>query len=248
MPFKIESDVKLNIDKEAFQEDFNSMMEEMVLDRMFDFEDSFGDLHEQFALVIDDMLNLENQSKAMVTGVSASFGLLTSTIGAVGVAWEEMLLTGELSWKSFGEAMKAMIAAELAAISASALVNAIYATAIGFLRLAMWDFSGAANAFVAAATFAAVAAIAGAGALALAPKGGVGGEGGYDEYGPGDRQTDAIERQNNQRYMNLTIQGNVIGQERWIREEFIPQLNSLVMEDDAVVITSNRNNTARNVR
>ncbi|MCK5639222.1 MAG: hypothetical protein KAJ19_00440 [Gammaproteobacteria bacterium] len=245
--------IKVALDKEAFEEDMQELLDEEALNRMFNFEDTFGDLHEQFAVVIDDMLNLQNKSRAMVTAVAASFQVLTTALNVVGDAWHEMLLTGEMSWKTFGEAMKTMVAQELAAISASALVNALYATAIGLIRLAQWDFGAAASAFAAAATFGLVAAAAGAGAVALSA--GAGSSGGFDEgggFGDGggfdDDRINALEQKNQQRFMNLTVNGNIIGQEDWVRNELIPQLNSIVTDSDGVFITSDRSNISRSTR
>jgi hypothetical protein len=247
MPFKIgplEIETKLNTDQ--LQEDIEFLKEELALDRMFDFEDTFGDLHEQFALVIDDMLNLEKHSKSMVTAVSASFKVLSGTLQAVGIAWQEMLLTGEMSWKMFGEAMKQMVAQELAAISASALVNALYATAIGFIRLAQWDFVSAASAFTAAATFAAVAAVAGIGAMALSSGSGGGAYGGYDDEGGfGDEGISGVQQANQQRFLTLNIEGNIIGQEEWVRDQLLPQISDVVREDDSVLVATSEGNVFR---
>jgi hypothetical protein len=83
---------------------------------------------------------------------------------AVGKAIESWALYGG----SIKEALKKALAAELAHIAAVATINAIYATALGFLRLAQWDFAGAANAFISAAIWASIAGGAALGARALA--------------------------------------------------------------------------------
>lgn len=230
--------IKAQIDREDFEKDVNEMLEGMALDRMFSFGDSFSQLHDELAIVIDDMANLENASNAMVIGVSASFQALTGSLNSVGIAWAEMLLVGEMSWSSFETAMKQMLAAELAAISASALVNALYATAKGLILLATFQPTQAALAFSAAAAFAVVAAVAGIGAaLVVSNISSPGGGGaGYGPLGPG--QTTPLQDQNQRRYLHLEIHGNLIGQEDYVRGELIPEINRQIMENDVVVLST----------
>lgn len=82
---------------------------------------------------------------------------------AVGSAIEAWALYGE----SIGQALKKALAAELAHIAAVATVNALYSTALGFMRLAQWDFVGAGHAFMAAGLWAALAAGTALGAKGL---------------------------------------------------------------------------------
>ena len=73
-----------------------------------------------------------------------------------------------LGQASFGQAMEAATAQVLAQISAQSAVYAVFYTALGFAKLAMWDFSAAANAFTAAGIYASVAGATGLAGHALA--------------------------------------------------------------------------------
>ena len=64
--------------------------------------------------------------------------------------------------KSIGEAMSAAVAATLESLASEAMVQAIYAMAMGFLDLAEGDFAGAEAAFTAAAIFGTVGGAAAA--------------------------------------------------------------------------------------
>jgi hypothetical protein len=72
--------------------------------------------------------------------------------------------------KSIGQAMRAALAATLETIAAESLVQAIYAMALGFLRLAHHDYPGASAAFTAAAIFGGVGAAAAVAGRFIAPK------------------------------------------------------------------------------
>ncbi len=61
--------------------------------------------------------------------------------------------------KSIGGAMQHALKAVSASISAQALIQAVYSTALGFLRLAEFDFPAAAAAFEAAAVFGAIGGV-----------------------------------------------------------------------------------------
>ncbi len=72
--------------------------------------------------------------------------------------------------QSIGDAMRAALAATLESIAAKALVESIYATALGFLELAEFDYEAAANAFTAAAIFGSVGLASAVAGSAAAPK------------------------------------------------------------------------------
>ncbi len=72
--------------------------------------------------------------------------------------------------KSVGEAMRMALAATLQSIAAEAMIQAIYATAIGFLRLAQHDYVAAGQAFTAAAVFGSVGVAAAVAGKAVAPQ------------------------------------------------------------------------------
>jgi len=103
---------------------------------------------------------------------------------AVGQAIAGWALYGD----SIGEALKKALAAELAHIAAVATVNAIYATALGFMRLAMYDFTGAAMAFKSAALWAVLAAGAALGARAISGGGQKAGSGKSDKESNGQQR------------------------------------------------------------
>lgn len=125
--------------------------------------------------------------------------------------------------KSIGAAMEAAVAATLASIAAQAGVQAIYATALGFLDLAEQNYPGAAAAFTSAGIFAGVAAAATVGAMALTPKtagggsgGGAGGSGGGSGSGegggsPSGAMAGSGAQGTGQPYVQLNVYGHVVG-------------------------------------
>lgn len=231
--------LETELDTSGALADLDKLFNEDVLERMEAFGDAFSDLSDDLAVIINDMFSLEDASQNMVVGVSAALDGFKNTIGAVGQAWQQMLLTGELSLATFGEAAKQAVAIELAALSARALVNAIFATATGLLNLALFQFGPAASAFAAAATFGAVAAVAGAGALVLSAgqRGGPGADAGAP-VGPSFDQTDSLERQNQMRFLKIEIFGNLIGQQEYVEGSLIPAINKAISENDAVMLSS----------
>ena len=242
--------IGLELDTEGLQEQMEGIFGEDASDGVEAFKESFkeipelfGELPKLFNEAVDGMEKFTAKSAALTSGAD----ILQGSMNALTGAFHEMMVAGEISAKTFGAAMKAILAEELAAISTRALVNALYATGVGLLHLAMQNYTAAGQAFAAAGVFAAVAVAAGVGAMALGAGGGggYGDEGGYDEYGPSGPQTDQVQQANQQRYLNLTVNGNILGQEEYIKEQFIPALNTLVIEDDAVVVTTDRSNIAR---
>ncbi len=71
--------------------------------------------------------------------------------------------------KSIGDAMRSALASTLESIAAQAITYAIYATALGFLRLAQHDPVGAASAFTSAAIWGAVGGVAAVAGRFIAP-------------------------------------------------------------------------------
>jgi hypothetical protein len=117
--------------------------------------------------------------------------------------------------RSMGEAMRAALASTLQTIAAESLIQAIYATALGFLRLAQWDFAGAGNAFTAAAIFGSVGVAAAVAGKAVAPQRG-GGATGRAEGGEGSTastSTSAVSGASGskQGVTNIYVQGPVYG-------------------------------------
>jgi hypothetical protein len=90
--------------------------------------------------------------------------------------------------KSIGEAMASALKSTMATLSAEAVVQAIKATALGFMLLAEWDFPAAASAFESAAiwgTLGGAAVLAGRAIPGGGAARGVGGRYGAGEYGRG---------------------------------------------------------------
>lgn len=85
-------------------------------------------------------------------------------------AFEAATVSALLSEDSFGHALRKGTASVLAEIAARSLIFAIYYTALGFARLAEYDFVGASNAFTAAAIYGGVGLVAGAAAYGINPR------------------------------------------------------------------------------
>jgi tape measure domain-containing protein len=102
-----------------------------------------------------------------ISGIAdLAINAMQNMAGAIGGAIESWALYGD----SIGKALRKALAAELAHIAGVATVKALYATALGFLRLAELDFVGAGNAFLSAGLWAALAAGSAIAARAIAPK------------------------------------------------------------------------------
>lgn len=113
--------------------------------------DSFDRLEEM--LENETPLKLADQFRAMGDIITGAF---LDISGAIAQTVQEWVLYGETG----PAVMRKILASALATIAAEAAVQAIYATALGFLRLAQWDFTGAANAFTSAAIWASIAGVA----------------------------------------------------------------------------------------
>lgn len=125
--------------------------------------DGWTESWKKFVAAIEGSVGIGN----IITGISdLAIGAMQGMARAVGSAIEGWALYGD----SIGTALRKALAAELAHIAGVAAINAIYATALGFLRLAQWDFDGAANAFISAGIWAAIAGVAAISAKAIAPQ------------------------------------------------------------------------------
>lgn len=145
---------------------------------------------------------------AHVGTVRASVGgianLMIDSIGNLSGAVESSIATWALYGDSIGDALKKALAAELAHIAGVATVNALFATALGFLRLAQHDFVAAGQAFVSAGLWAALAAGTGLAARALSGGSARGGSRGPQDQ-PGARsqnedQNTPLSRSNGRTY------------------------------------------------
>jgi hypothetical protein len=109
-------------------------------------------------------------SSAFSTALSASNALETSLMGSL-QAFDSALVrnagNANVWQKSIGQAFEKAALTSITAIAKEAVVRAIYSTALGFYLLAVGDFTGAGQAFEAAAVFGAVGGAAGLAAKAL---------------------------------------------------------------------------------
>lgn len=95
-------------------------------------------------------------TKVLTTFASITQDAFNGIANAIGNVIQNWVLYG-----TTGPAvMRKVLASALATIAAEAAVRAIYATALGFLYLAMGDFYSAGQAFIAAGVFAAIAGVA----------------------------------------------------------------------------------------
>ncbi len=149
-----------------------------------DFQKRLKAIQEQYAMPVDGgdavsgLTKRWQELKETMEGVVGMDNMLQSVGGlgidiftnmtsAVGSAIEAWALYGD----SIGAALKKALAAELAHVAGVAAINAIYSTALGFMRLAQWDFAGATNAFISAGLWAALAGGAALAARALSGDG-----------------------------------------------------------------------------
>jgi hypothetical protein len=111
---------------------------------------------------------------ASVGTVGSSLGTMSAMfrdffqglVQGIGSAIQGWILYGD----SIGTALRKALAAQLAHFAATAAMHALYATALGFLRLAQWDFVAAGHAFASAALWAGFAGVAAIAAKAIMPK------------------------------------------------------------------------------
>lgn len=147
--------------------------------------------------------------------------------------------------KSIGQAMRAALAATLESLAGQAFTQAIYATGLGFLRLALGDPAGAGEAFTAAAIFGTVGAAAAVVGRAIAPKDAAGGAGGGSGAGSGGGAaagasggtgTSSTGTADNRPHLTIVVQGHVIGSSG--QAELLDLINSYVYENDGTLIAS----------
>ena len=141
--------------------------------------------------------------------------------------------------KSIGEAMRAAAAATLESIAAQSFVQAIYALALGFLRLAEHDPVGAGSAFTSAAIFGGIgAAAAVAGRLIAPPQAGAatasagGGNGSAGSSAAGDSGAGSAAPAGPQ--IQIVIQGNA-----YTVDPLMDAINEAVMQRDKQLTATN---------
>jgi phage tail protein X len=101
--------------------------------------------------------------QALAAFQSTAQQVLAGYSAAIGTSIADSLVYGSSIQTAMDRALKAVTAN----IAGQAATQAIYSTALGFLRLAEWDLAAAANAFEAAAVFASVAGMAGVAGASL---------------------------------------------------------------------------------
>jgi hypothetical protein len=153
--------------------------------------------------------------------------------------------------QSIGDAMRAALASTLESIAAQSFTYAIYATALGFLCLAEWDFSGAAAAFEAAAIFGTVGVASAIAGRAVAPKqagaagGGASGQGGSAADSSSSSSAAAAGGGSSSSGPSVTVivQGHIIG--RSGIEEVTDMINEAVQQRDVRLVATAVKQTAR---
>lgn len=149
----------------------NTKKEEKDLQNLID---KYNDLTGAVGKVHIKQFDLFKMWKAEIPSASAAWKNLAQ-LGKQGLdefarAAESAFASAILSESSFGDALRKGTAQVLAEIAARSLVYAVFYTAMGFARLAEWDFAGATAAFTAAGIYGGVGAVAAVGAYLINPK------------------------------------------------------------------------------
>lgn len=108
--------------------------------------------------------------------------MATQGLDSLANASEHAFASAIMGQESFGKALEKATAQTLANLAAQAMVYAIFYTAMGFAKLAEYDFTGASNAFTSAAIYAAVGGMAAGAAYALNSASGGSGSGGSGSH------------------------------------------------------------------
>lgn len=103
------------------------------------------------------------------TGAQALAKTATQAFGSLSGALRQHIRAVDEGKESIGEALKATLHETLLTLATESAVQAVFQTASGFARLALGDYPGAANSFLAAGLFAGTAALAGVGVAATVP-------------------------------------------------------------------------------
>lgn len=104
--------------------------------------------------------SIESRVGNVTDSLSSMAGMLQNAFQSVAQAIGSVIQQWVLYGNTGPAVMRKILASALATIAAEAAVQAIYATALGFILLAQWDFVAAGNAFVSAALWASVAGVA----------------------------------------------------------------------------------------
>jgi hypothetical protein len=191
-----------------------------------------------------------DQSLMMVRVAAESLReMAVKTFGQFAQAMGQNIAQAIVYKKSIGEAMRAAAAETMAAIAAESFVQAIYATAIGFIRLAQHDYVAAGQAFQAAGIFAGVGVAAAVAGRAIAPKqAGAGAAGGAGEgVSGGGSAAGASEAQETRGpRVQIIINGHIVGRQGI--EEMMQMMNEAVRDRDVSLVASGVKNNTRLLR
>jgi len=180
-----------------------------------------------------------NQSHLMVQVSLQSLGqMLRETFDRWAKAMGQNIADAIVYRKSIGEAMRAATAAALESLAAQAFVEAIFSTALGFLRLAQWDFVGAASAFTAAAIFGTVGVAAAVAGRAIAPKSSSASKssGAGSSGSESTSSSSSSSSSSNQKSVQINIYGHVVGTSGI--EQLTDIINEAVADRDVKLLAS----------
>lgn len=145
---------ELNAEEAAELERHEAEIERIKAKRKKDEKEA--DPLEKIKIGMDDIKEfarvLEESVLSTANILTNAFFQVANAIGSVVSNWVLLGTTGPA-------VMRKILAQALASIAAEAAINAIKMAAVGFARLAMWDFAGAANAFVSAGLWAGIAGV-----------------------------------------------------------------------------------------
>lgn len=149
---------------------------------------------------------------------------------------------------SIGEAMRSAAAASLQSIAAEALIQAIYSTGLGFVRLAQHDYPAASSAFTAAAIFGSVGVAAAVAGRAIAPpqKGAQAGAADSAGVSGSASGTSAQDAQEAQPRVTVIVNGHVVGPSGI--EELTEMINDAVLGRDVQLFSTASKQSAQVVR
>lgn len=135
----------------AFGDDLNSTLGRALETSLRTANQALGDWAQNF------QGGMTVAQRALAVFDSASQAALAGYSRAIGTSIADSFVYGT----SIQAAMEKALKAVTASLAGQAATQAVYSTALGFLRLAEWDFAAAASAFEAAGMFAAVTGLAG---------------------------------------------------------------------------------------
>jgi hypothetical protein len=138
---------------------------------------------------------------------------------------------------SVGKAMKSALAATLESLSAQALVETIFETAWGFKCLAMQDYTGAGNAFTAAAIFVTVGGAAAISGRAIAPSSTSSSSSSASTASSSTDSSSTSSGSSSNSNLTVIVEGHLVG---WTNiNELTAALNDAVLNQDVTLTSTN---------